>query len=171
MRLAFFSSNVGKADTIARWLSRTGIDFIILNKFDVEESNHDPALNARKKAIEGSLTTTMPVLATDEALIIENNTIVDVRRVAGSRASDEEVIAYYAKLLEEQEKKSFDAAMLTYMAIARGGVVLREDVLRQDLMLVLPPSESWLMGRPLSAFYYIPDLDKRFCDLTMSLGQ
>lgn len=110
MELLYGTYNPAKLEAMRRWLAPLPIRLMGLTDLDappadVEESGHTPLENARLKAAAYRDATGRTTLAADSGLYIEG--LPDdqqpgehARRRQGRRMDDEEMIAYYAGLVQ-----------------------------------------------------------------------
>jgi hypothetical protein len=131
----------------------------------------DARVNAERKAISASKRVASPVVATDEALRLPKSPSnatqpgARVRRMAGEFATDEAVIAAYARLLSSLPEEHRWGRLAVHLALARRGRLLGSWVISRRIRFAVPPAATWLPGRPLSAFHVVPPSNKRYAEL------
>lgn len=137
----------------------------------VEETEPTALGNAVKKATEYAKAGNLPVLAIDEELFIdalppEKQPGVNVRRIAGYEATDEELLQAVLDLLKglplEQRGYAWNFAIV--LATPEGKMGTREVKLRG--YFALKPKLPIRPGYPLSSLFYDPKLGKYHSEQT-----
>ena len=106
----FATGNQAKVNRFSKGLNDRGIRILTLEDVnldvDIEECGKDAIENALIKARAYHIKTSMPTIAVDDNLYIENlpdskQPGMYVRRVNGKRLSDVEMLEYYSKLVRD----------------------------------------------------------------------
>ncbi len=175
-QILFATGNQSKAKRFNRGLLEKGISIITLNdinmSIEVEENGSTAIENALIKARAYYKETSMPVLAMDDTLYLEN--VPDekqpgmyVRRVNGKRLTDEEMIEYYSNLVKQYGKDGKLVARWVYgMAIIKDGKEFTYTWSNHDFYLVEKPSDIVHPGYPLDSISINKKLNKYFTDIT-----
>lgn len=111
IKLLYGTGNTAKLAAMRNRLDKLGIELIGLQDMDCEipkvpENGNTPLENARQKAMAYYHAFHIPVFSCDSGLYFENvpeniQPGVHVRTVDGKCLTDDEMLAYYAKLAEE----------------------------------------------------------------------
>ncbi len=176
MKVLFATENESKIKRFKNKLLEKGIELISINdlenKVEVEENGVSALENAMIKARAYKDIVDMPVFAMDDSLYIENipenkQPGLYVRRINGTRLSDEEMIEYYSKLAEEYG----DDGKLTCRWVY--GIALINDYMdytytwsKDDFYLTNVPNEKRNPGYPLNSISINKKLNKYFVDMT-----
>jgi XTP/dITP diphosphohydrolase len=175
-RLLIATHNPAKLERYRRLLSDLqGIETVSFEELDVDlkvEETEPTALgNAVKKATEYAKAVNLPVLAVDEELFIdalppEKQPGVNVRRIAGHEATDEELLQAVLGLLEglPLEKRGYAWNFAIALATPEGKVDTREVEFRG--YFALEPKLPIRPGYPLSSLFYDPKLGKYHSEQT-----
>lgn len=172
--VGLFTSNVGKYIYLSRLLQRepsVRLVFVRASRALSLSETRSTEQNAKVKAIKGSFGMDFPIVGTDEEIILHGLDKKDqpgarIRRIAGDGASDKELIRYYGELISRFGPEGCFATLTTYYAAAMRRKIVGSTVIRQVCLLTLPPTKRWLRGRPLSAFHFIPEFDKRYTEMS-----
>jgi len=178
LKLGFLSSNEGKYDLIARLVATDPALELIPLEMPTDhivegDSSED---NSKRKALSGSFTIRVPVLATDEEMMLsgvdeKRQPRAEIKRIIGESPTDDEMIEYYSRLIASVRGSQCLATITTYYSIALQGQLLGTTSLSRDCLMQLPASSTRLKGRPLSALHYLPRFGKRYSELTQSEQQ
>ena len=176
MKVLFATENESKIKRFKNKLLEKGIELISINdlenKVEVEENGVSALEYAMIKARAYKDIVDMPVFAMDDSLYIENipenkQPGLYVRRINGTRLSDEEMIEYYSKLAEEYG----DDGKLTCRWVY--GIALINDYMdytytwsKDDFYLTNVPNEKRNPGYPLNSISINKKLNKYFVDMT-----
>jgi 8-oxo-dGTP diphosphatase len=172
-KLGFLSSNEGKYEFITQLVSDDpAIEIVpihIISNQTLPEG-FSSAENARTKALAGSQVTTLPVLASDDELIFHGINAkyqpgALIRRTIGESPTDNQVVEYYAKLIESMCGSSCFAKITTNYSIAHQSQLIGDTSIPRECVLQVPPSKHRKKGLPLSALHYVPEFGKRYSEL------
>ncbi len=175
-RLLIATHNPAKLERYKKLLSdQEGIEALSFEELGVDlkvEETEPTALgNAVKKATEYSRAVNLPVLAIDEELFIdalppEKQPGINVRRIVGHEATDEELLQAVLDLLEglPLEKRGYTWNFAIALATPEGKVGTREVELRG--CFALEPKLPIRPGYPLSSLFYDPKLGKYHLEQT-----
>jgi inosine/xanthosine triphosphate pyrophosphatase family protein len=173
-KLGFLSSNQGKYELIIKLVSdNPAIEIVPIHI----PSNHvlleglSSVKNAQKKALAGSQVTTLPVLASDDKIMFHGLRAkyqpgARIRRIIGENPTDNQVIEYYSQLITTVCRGSCLARITTNYSIAYQSQLVGNTSIHRECVLQVPPSEHRKRGLPLSALHYIPELGKRYSELS-----
>jgi inosine/xanthosine triphosphate pyrophosphatase family protein len=176
-KIAVFTSNKGKFRNIARLRSLDPLLQIVWIRGQAMpeelEDTKSGSENAKKKAIAGSLLTDYMVLSTDEELFLKylgkrRQPGALIRRVVGKKATDHEMMVFYEKLLRQIPPEQRQGIIKTYYALAIHGHYCGTTMTVRRCIFALPPSKFWMSGHPLSAFHFLPEIGKRYSELSES---
>lgn len=169
------TSNKAKVAEVQRFFSDLDVDWKTLADvapgFDVEETKETFEGNAEKKATEIARHTGLPTISGDGGLEIpalDNWPGVKSRRIKddGSEATDEEIIEIASKRIQTipASDRKFRFVSVFAFATPNGLQGLGRGELVGDLTVKVHPNTPH--GFPYRAFWWIPQFNKYFLDLT-----
>lgn len=178
MRILIGSGNPGKVDEVAQFLQGRGFEAVSGTRFpiDPEETGSSPAENAAIKAKAYCEASNLPTLSFDSGLYILSLQPDDprqpglyVRRAAGRRMDDEEMLAYYMALAHELGGKALCQWVSGFgAALPDGRVVSGDDREGQPLSwqfyLTDKPRGELLVGKPLHCISVEADSGRYFSE-------
>lgn len=175
MKYLLATTNKAKIRYYGTKLKEKGIDIVTLNDLnidiDVDETGKDPIENAIIKASEYNKVSSMPTIALDEGLFLENvpeevqpGTLV--RRVNGKRLDDKEMIEHYISLVN----KYGDDGKLSGYFLKGVAIVNEDDVYTFEYKTIREftnqQSEIIDDGYPLASIQIIESVGKFKSELT-----
>jgi XTP/dITP diphosphohydrolase len=176
-KILIATSNPGKIEEIIyglKPLKKFGIEFVRLNDVGVEEKVEESGKtfceNAKIKAVFYGEKTNLPTIADDGGLIIpylNNEPGVKSRRWLGYEASDEELIQYTLKRLNNHPKKNRVAFLQTCVCFYHPQtkkIFFQEENIRG--WLAEKPSPRRIKGYPFRALFIIEKFNKYYDELT-----
>ncbi len=176
-QILFATGNQSKAKRFRKGLFEKGIEIITLNDIDtsieVEENGNTAIENALIKARAYYKENSLPTLAMDDTLYLENvpeeyQPGMYVRRVNGKRLTDEEMLEHYSNLVRQYGKDGKLVARWVYgMAIIKDGEEFTYTWSNHDFYLVEKASSIVHPGYPLDSLSINKKLNKYFTDITL----
>ena len=174
MKVLFATTNPAKVKRYKEELKNRNIELLTIKDLDfdlkVEENGKDALENAYIKAKAYYDKTHITTIATDNNLFIEElpkekQPGVYVRRVNGKRLTDEEMIEYYTKLVQENGGKL--TARWVYGMVIYNEKGKKEYTWSKDhFYFVDKPCDKRNPGYPLDSISIIPEFNKYMLDLT-----
>ena len=174
MKVLFATTNPAKVKRYREELKNRNIELLTIRDLDfdlkVEENGKDALENAYIKAKAYYDKTHITTIATDNNLFIEElpkekQPGVYVRRVNGKRLTDEEMIEYYTKLVQENGGKL--TARWVYGMVIYNEKGKKEYTWSKDhFYFVDKPCDKRNPGYPLDSISIIPEFNKYMLDLT-----
>lgn len=174
MKVLFATTNPAKVKRYREELKNRNIELLTIKDLDfdlkVEENGKDALENAYIKAKAYYDKTHITTIATDNNLFIEElpkekQPGVYVRRVNGKRLTDEEMIEYYTKLVQESGGKL--TARWVYGMVIYNEKGKKEYTWSKDhFYFVDKPCDKRNPGYPLDSISIIPEFNKYMLDLT-----
>lgn len=174
MKVLFATTNPAKVKRYREELKNRNIELLTIKDLDfdlkVEENGKDALENAYIKAKAYYDKTHITTIATDNNLFIEElpkekQPGVYVRRVNGKRLTDEEMIEYYTKLVQENGGKL--TARWVYGMVIYNEKGKKEYTWSKDhFYFVDKPCDKRNPGYPLDSISIIPEFNKYMLDLT-----
>ena len=174
MKVLFATTNPAKVKRYREELKNRNIELLTIKDLDfdlkVEENGKDALENAYIKAKAYYDKTHITTIATDNNLFIEELSKekqpgVYVRRVNGKRLTDEEMIEYYTKLVQENGGKL--TARWVYGMVIYNEKGKKEYTWSKDhFYFVDKPCDKRNPGYPLDSISIIPEFNKYMLDLT-----
>lgn len=174
MKVLFATTNPAKVKRYREELKNRNIELLTIKDLDfdlkVEENGKDALENASIKAKAYYDKTHITTIATDNNLFIEElpkekQPGVYVRRVNGKRLTDEEMIEYYTKLVQENGGKL--TARWVYGMVIYNEKGKKEYTWSKDhFYFVDKPCDKRNPGYPLDSISIIPEFNKYMLDLT-----
>lgn len=169
------TTNAGKAGEVRRHLNDLHVQWVTLADvapdFDVEEDGKTFEANAEKKAIAASHQTGLPTIGSDSGLEIpalDGWPGLKSRRVKpdGSAATDEEIIAIAQEKIAAlpADQRTFRFVSVFSFALPDGSVTTSRGELHGELVVDAHPATPH--GLPYRAFWWMPQFQKYFIDLT-----
>ena len=172
----FATGNQAKVNRFSKGLNDRGIRILTLEDVnldvDIEECGKDAIENALIKARAYHIKTSMPTIAVDDNLYIENlpdnkQPGMYVRRVNGKRLSDTEMLEYYSKLVRDYGTDGKLTAKWVYgMAFLINGKEYTYTWNKSEFYLVDKSSNIINPGYPLNSISINKKLNKYFSELT-----
>ena len=174
MKVLFATTNPAKVKRYREELKNRNIELLTIKDLDfdlkVEENGKDALENAYIKAKAYYDMTHITTIATHNNLFIEElpkekQPGVYVRRVNGKRLTDEEMIEYYTKLVQENGGKL--TARWVYGMVIYNEKGKKEYTWSKDhFYFVDKPCDKRNPGYPLDSISIIPEFNKYMLDLT-----
>ena len=171
MQLLYATQNNSKIYNMKRRLKDLPIDLVTpkdLNlKLEILEDGQSPKENALKKAYAYFKQTQIPTIGADSGLYIDRvpkqkQPGLFVRRVEGKELNDEEMIAYYTKLIDSVGGKSM-AYYLTGLAIVNESGIYTTEIQEDPfIMTSIIDREHAHRGNPLDVITIDPHLNKYY---------
>lgn len=174
MKVLFATTNEAKVRKYRKKLEEKGIELITIRdldfKIDIEEDGKDAIENAYIKAKAYYDATSIPTIGMDNNLFIEELPYEKqpgnhVRRVNGKELTDEEMIAYYTKLVKEYGGK-LTAKWVFGMVICNDNGIKKCSWVKDNFYFVEQPCEKRNPGYPLDSISVIPEFNQYFLELT-----
>lgn len=175
-QILFATGNQAKVNRFSKGLNDRGIRILTLEDVnldvDIEECGKDAIENALIKARAYHIKTSMPTIAVDDNLYIENlpdnkQPGMYVRRVNGKRLSDTEMLEYYSKLVRDYGTDGKLTAKWVYgMAFLINGKEYTYTWNKSEFYLVDKSSNIINPGYPLNSISINKKLNKYFSELT-----
>lgn len=163
LRLLYGTGNPAKLSAMREWLKDLPvmIDGLDAQAPDVPEDGKTPLENARQKAVCYFMTYRRPVFSCDSSLILtglpeDKNPGVHARRPEGKPLSDEEMLTYYAGLVQKYGKGGYLSARYqnAICLVMREGVCLEydgDDICSGTFLLADKPHPMRTLGCPLDS--------------------
>lgn len=175
MKLLYATGNNSKIYNMKRRLEGYPIEIVTpkeLNvKVDVVEDGKNAIENALKKAQAYYEETKIPTIAGDSGLYIENIPLekqpgLFVRRVNGKELSDDEMIEYYANLLNTIGGKSISYYITGLALVSENGIVTTE-IKEDEFILSSTISKNRNhRGNPLNVMTIDPTINKYYTEIS-----
>jgi XTP/dITP diphosphohydrolase len=176
-KILIATTNPGKIEEITHGLKpliKFGIEFLRLNDVGVEEKVEENGKtfceNAKIKVVFYGEKTKLPTIADDGGLIIpylNNEPGVKSRRWLGYEASDEELIQYTLKQLNNQPKENRIAFLQTCVCFYHPQtkkIFFQEENIKG--WLAEKPSPRRIKGYPFRALFIVEKFNKYYDELT-----
>lgn len=170
--LFFSTKNKGKFMMLKKYLD----DEVSLKWWRTEQlllEGDDTMKNAELKSLLPSKNSKGFFLGNDDSLKIHADkkstiTTTSIYRNIPNVRNEKDVINYYHKYLLGFGKIVYPAEIISAYVLSTNGIVLGRKVISYKLELKIPPKKRVVPGMPLSAFHFIPNMDKYFVDLANS---
>lgn len=177
MKVLLATHNKAKYKSFKNILQNCGLEVICLNDLEitheVEELANDVIENAISKAIGYYKLSGLPTISVDTGLELENipselQPGVHVRRLNGKdRATDEEVLEAYVKLVNEYGKDGkLNGAWIHGVAIAINENDIKTHKFKVEKIFVNDVKEKRNEGYPLDSMSICKEINKHTVDLT-----
>lgn len=156
------TKNKGKIEKYSTILKKIGVDFYTLNdvdfSLDINENGQTTTENAIIKAKEYYSRVKTSVLADDSGLIIdklppEKQPGIFVKRHNGKEFSDDEVLIFYSKEIEEVGGESTGAFVISIAIIDENGNIHTKET-KHNRLFVSKPDTNRIPGYPLSSLVF-----------------
>ena len=170
----FATTNPAKVKSYKEELKKKGIELKTIKdldiNIDVEENGKNAIENACIKAKAYYNVTKMPTIGMDHNLFIEElpeekQPGTYVRRINGKYLTDDEMIEYYTKLVNEYGGK-LTAKWVYGMAIYNGKEEKTYTWNKDHFYFIDKPSQKRNTGYPLDSITIVPEFNKYLVELT-----
>ena len=170
----FATTNPAKVKSYKEELKKKGIELKTIKdldiNIDVEENGKNAIENACIKAKAYYNVTKMPTIGMDNNLFIEElpeekQPGTYVRRINGKYLTDDEMIEYYTKLVNEYGGK-LTAKWVYGMAIYNGKEEKTYTWNKDHFYFIDKPSQKRNTGYPLDSITIVPEFNKYLVELT-----
>ena len=170
----FATTNPAKVKSYKEELKKIGIELKTIKdldiNIDVEENGKNAIENACIKAKAYYNVTKMPTIGMDNNLFIEElpeekQPGTYVRRINGKYLTDDEMIEYYTKLVNEYGGK-LTAKWVYGMAIYNGKEEKTYTWSKDHFYFIDKPSQKRNTGYPLDSITIVPEFNKYLVELT-----
>ena len=170
----FATTNPAKVKSYKEELKKIGIELKTIKdldiNIDVEENGKNAIENACIKAKAYYNATKMPTIGMDNNLFIEElpeekQPGTYVRRINGKYLTDDEMIEYYTKLVNEYGGK-LTAKWVYGMAIYNGKEEKTYTWSKDHFYFIDKPSQKRNTGYPLDSITIVPEFNKYLVELT-----
>ncbi|MBQ9834382.1 MAG: hypothetical protein IJO33_04250 [Bacilli bacterium] len=175
MKVLYATGNDSKVYNMKRRLKGLPIEIVTPKdlgiKVQIIEDGNNAIENAKKKALAYYQKTKIPTIAGDSGLYINNiakekQPGLFVRRVNGKELTDNEMIEYYQKLVEEVGGKSI-AYYVTGLAIVTEKGIETSEIKEDEFILTSKVSENIKHnGNPLDIISVDPICNKYYTEMT-----
>lgn len=176
MKFLLATANEAKVKSYGSKLKSLGFEYITLKdldlNIDVEETGTTPMDNAIIKATEYSKLSSLPTIAIDDGLYLENvpdnlQPGVNVRRVNGRRLDDKEMIEYYVNMVNTYGNNGIlKGYFLKGIAICTGDKTYTFES-KANRNFTNKQSNVISNGYPLESIQIVPELNKFKSELTL----
>lgn len=168
MKLIYGTKNNGKIESMQKCLEALTFEFDVEmiglselgNSFpDIDENGNNPLDNARAKALAYHGILKKPVFSLDSGLYFDGlpdhlQPGLHIRRVNGKRLTDDEMIAYYSKLAEENGGRLVARYMNGICLVMDDHLIFEhmgEDIATQKFIIASIPHKKRAEGLPLDS--------------------
>ena len=176
MKFLLATANKAKIKSYGSKLQKLGFDFVTLKDLNlnhyVEETGNTPVENAIIKAKEYNKISSLPAIAIDDGLYLENvpdnlQPGVNVRRVNGKRLNDSEMIEHYVNMVNTYGNNGIlKGYFLKGIAICTGNKTF---TFESKANRNFTNKQSYVIsdGYPLESIQIVPELNKFKSELTL----
>jgi len=168
--LLFATTNYGKYKILKEYVGeQINIQWFNQNNNIIESS--DALDNASRKAIYASKLAEATCISNDDSLWFtdfnaSNQPSASIYRHIQDQHSDKNIIEYYQKLFLDKGIKETTAMITSIYAIAFQGNLINHYKCSYEFLFKIPSSQCHEIGMPLSAFHFVPYLNKYYSELT-----
>lgn len=175
MTLIVGTKNQAKIQQIRSALKSLNLDIQGLPEIDfpeVKENGSTALENAKSKAIFYSALIGSPVLSTDNALYFNDLALneqpgLNVRRIDGqTRASDDELLAYYSLLIKKLGDR-VNGYWEFGICLAYPDGTTKEIIVKSSRIFVSHPSSKIIKGYPLDSIQLDPETNQYLSEMTL----
>ena len=176
MKFLLATSNEAKIKSYGSKLKNLGFEYVTLKDLDlnieVEETGTTPMDNAIIKATEYNKLSSLPTIAIDDGLYLENvpenlQPGVNVRRVNGKRLDDKEMIEHYVNMVNTYGNNGIlKGYFLKGIAICIGDKTYTFES-KASRNFTNKQSNVISNGYPLESIQIVPELNKFKSELTL----
>lgn len=173
MKLLIATHNPAKADEYKRYLTDLNLEIVSLKdlniKEEVEENGQTFEANAITKAKFYHELTKLPVIADDGGLTIDalnGDPGVKSRRWLGYRMTDEEMIQEVMKRMIDVPPDQRTCHLVGIIALALPNGEIKTTWAQIDGLVATKPTSKRLNGFPYRSFFWLPQFNKFYLDLT-----
>lgn len=175
--IIFGTTNPGKIAHVQAALDSLGIKVLGLGEFsdlpEIEEDGKTPQENSRKKAMSYCQAIGQPILSMDNALYIDGlgddlQPGTHVRRIPGrtERPTDEEMLSYYAKLIDDHGGDMTGHWEFSMCVAFPDGTTKEATAISKKRYFTSKVSTKRLPGYPLESIQIDRELGKYISELT-----